>query len=200
MQTRRLPEMLVERVERARALDGIAVTVQGLLRKAIPEGSVEDVLRGKPLGHPLHPALVAVPIGAWASATLFDLLGDDAGARRLTAIGCLAALPTALAGGTDWLSTDGEQRRVGVVHGMLNDAALTCYTLSWRARHRGGRGRGILLSLAGGGLLAAGGWLGGHLAYSLGAGVDTTAFLQRRSRNDAGHGGPATTMSQPAPG
>jgi hypothetical protein len=89
-----------------------------LLRKAVPEGPAKEVLRGTPLGHPLHPALVAVPIGAWASATLFDLLGDDAGARRLTAIGCLAAVPAALAGGTDWLSTDGAQRRVGLVHAL----------------------------------------------------------------------------------
>lgn len=197
MQTGRSLEMAVERVERASALDGLAASVQGLLRKAIPEGPAEDVLRGKPLGHPVHPALVAVPIGAWASATLFDLLGDEAGARRLTAIGCITALPAALAGGTDWLSTEGEQRRVGIVHGMLNDAALTSYTLSWLARRRGRRGRGFLLSLVGGGLLGAGGWLGGHLAYSQGAGVDTTAFVRRHARNEAGHGRADAKMSEP---
>jgi uncharacterized membrane protein len=198
MQSGRWREMVAQRIERASFLDRLAAGAQGLGRKAVPEGPVKDVLRGTPLGHPLHPALVAVPIGAWASATLFDLLGDDAAARRLTAIGCMAALPAALAGGTDWLSTDGERRRVGLVHAVLNDAALTCYTLSWRARRRGARRRGLVLSLAGGGLLGAGGWLGGHLAYSLGVGVDTTSFLDRRARNDARHADAAANTSEPA--
>jgi uncharacterized membrane protein len=198
MRSGRWLEMVAQRVERASALDRLAAGAQGLLGKAVPAGPAKDVLRGTPLGHPLHPALVAVPIGAWASATLFDLLGDDVGARRLTAIGCIAALPAALAGGTDWLSTDGEQRRVGVVHALLNDAALTCYTLSWRARRCGARRRGLLLSLAGGGLLGAGGWLGGHLAYSMGVGVDTTSFLHRRALNDARHADADVNTSEPA--
>jgi nitrite reductase/ring-hydroxylating ferredoxin subunit len=33
-----------------------------------------------------------------------------------------------------------------------------------------------MLALAGAGLTGAAGWLGGHLAYALGVGVDTTAF------------------------
>jgi uncharacterized membrane protein len=198
MQSGRSLAMVAQRIERASALDRLAASAQGLLSKAVPDGAAKDVLRGKPLGHPLHPALVAVPIGAWASATLFDLLGDDAGARRLTAIGCITALPAALAGGTDWLSTDGEQRRVGMVHAILNDAALTCYTLSWKARRRGARRRGLVFSVAGGGLLGAGGWLGGHLAYSLGVGVDTTTFRDRRDLNAARHADADQNTSAPA--
>ena len=198
MQSGRWLEVVARRIERASALDRLAASALGLGRKAVPEGPAKEVLQGTPLGHPLHPALVAVPIGAWASATLFDLLGDDAGGRRLTAIGCIAALPAALAGGTDWLSTDGEQRRVGLVHALLNDAALTCYTLSWRARRRGARSRGLVLSLAGGGLLGAGAWLGGHLAYSLGVGVDTANFLDRRAGRDARHVDADAKTSEPA--
>lgn len=178
-------------------MDPLAARVQSWLGKAVPAGPARDVLRGKPLGHPLHPALVTVPIGAWVSATLFDLLGDDAGARRLTAIGCLAALPTALSGGADWLSTDGEQRRVGIVHAILNDVALTCYTLSWRVRRRGERSRGVRLSLVGGAVLAVGGWLGGHLAYALGVGVDTAACVDRQRRNDAGQRTLTRTTASP---
>ena len=43
---------------------------------------------------------------------------------------------------------------------------------SYLARRRGVRGRGKLLSLAGSAALGCGGWLGGHLSYTLGAGVD----------------------------
>jgi uncharacterized membrane protein len=198
MRSGRSLAMVAQRIEQASALDRLAASAQGVLRKAVPDGAAKEVLQGKPLGHPLHPALVAVPIGAWASATLFDLLGDGVGARRLTAIGCIAALPAALAGGTDWLSTDGEQRRVGMVHAVLNDAALTCYTLSWQARRRGAHRRGLVLSLAGGGLLGAGGWLGGHLAYSLGVGVDATTFLDRQARNAAIQANADENMSEPS--
>jgi hypothetical protein len=57
----------------------------------------------------------------------------------------------------------------------------------------------LVLSLAGGGLLGAGGWLGGHLAYSLGVGVDTTSFLDRRVGNDAGQADADANMSEPGP-
>lgn len=42
---------------------------------------------------------------------------------------------------------------------------------SFIERKRGARGRGKLLSLAGAAAMGAGGWLGGHLSYTLGAGV-----------------------------
>jgi uncharacterized membrane protein len=174
-------EKLIGRVEQAAGLDGAAATTQGWLRKAVPGGAAEDVLRGAPLGHPLHPALVQVPLGAWLSAIVTDALGEPAAARKLTAIGCAAAVPTALAGGVDWLSTEGPARRVGLVHGAVNDAALVVFTMSWRARRKGRRGRGFLLSLLGSGLITAGGWLGAHLAYSLGVGVDTTDFRRRHA-------------------
>jgi hypothetical protein len=46
---------------------------------------------------------------------------------------------------------------------------------SYAARKRGARGRGKLLSLAGSAALGCGGWLGGHLSYTLAAGVEARA-------------------------
>jgi nitrite reductase/ring-hydroxylating ferredoxin subunit/uncharacterized membrane protein len=178
MRTLRPLEEMAERIEASAALDPFAEKLSALLRKLTPRGPVEDVLSGTPVGHPLHPAIVAIPIGAWTSAGVFDLLGDEATARRLIAIGWISALPAAASGATDWLSTVGAERRVGLVHALLNDGAVTCYGLSWLARRRGARGRGVALSIAGAGLLATAGWLGGHLAYAQGVGVDTTAFQQ----------------------
>jgi nitrite reductase/ring-hydroxylating ferredoxin subunit/uncharacterized membrane protein len=140
---------------------------------------VRDTASGMPLGHPLHPALVALPIGSWSAATYLDLLGrkrDRAAARRLIGLGNLAAVPTALTGANDWADTQGAERRVGFVHALLNDVALTLFVSSWWARRRGRPIKGIALSLAGSGMMSAGAWLGGHLAYGLGVGVDTTAF------------------------
>jgi nitrite reductase/ring-hydroxylating ferredoxin subunit len=67
-------------------------------------------------------------------------------------------------------------RRIGIVHAALNVAGAALFTGSLVARGRGDRGRGKLIALAGMGAVTAGGWLGGHLAYAEGVGVDNTAF------------------------
>ncbi|WP_375502230.1 Rieske 2Fe-2S domain-containing protein [uncultured Jatrophihabitans sp.] len=178
MRTPRLLESLVDRIEGNAALDAPASALSGVLRKVIRPGAVEDTLSGTPIGHPLHPLLVAVPIGAWSSSLLLDAVGDEEGARRLVGLGLVSALPTAASGASDWLSTEGAEKRVGLVHALFNYGAIGMYAASWFARRAGRRGTGIGCSLAGASLLSAGGYLGGHLAYAQGVGVDTTAFQQ----------------------
>jgi uncharacterized membrane protein len=184
MSVNRVLEQAAARIESAERLDRPATRLQDLIRRALPP-AVEETLRGAPLGHPLHPALVTVPIGAWASASVLDVLGEGAAARKLTALGCLAAVPTAMAGAADWAHTTGARRRTGLVHALVNDVALMTYLTSWRARRRGDRMRGVLLSVAGAGLLSFGGWLGGHLTYAQGVGVDTREFRERAAADDA---------------
>ena len=170
-------ESVVERVEHSRPLDPIGDAVAKLVDRALPDGPVRDVASGVPLGHPVHPLLVAVPIGSWTAAAWLDLTGGDrVTARRLVALGVLAAVPTAVTGANDWLTTSGAERRVGLVHAAANDVAVALYTASWWARRRGRHGQGVLFSLVGYAAAGLGGWLGGHLAYALGVGVDTTAF------------------------
>ena len=50
------------------------------------------------------------------------------------------------------------------------------FAASLAARAGGARGRGKLLALAGLGAIGAGGYLGGHLTYAEGVGVDVTTF------------------------
>lgn len=178
MRTSTILERLIDRIERAESLDRTADGIAGLVRKAIRPGPIEDGLSGVPVGHPLHPLLVTVPIGSWVSAAVLDATGDADGARRLTALGVLSALPTAATGASDWLSTKGAEKRVGLVHALANDAALTAYAVSWWARARGHRNVGIAASAVGAAALGTAGWLGGHLAYAQGVGVDTTAFVR----------------------
>jgi hypothetical protein len=90
----------------------------------------------------------------------------------------LAAGATGATGWSDW--ADVEQgnpavRRSGLVHAVANGTATALMIGSYLARKRGARGRGRLLSLAGSAALGAGGWLGGHLSYTLGAGVTAGA-------------------------
>lgn len=165
---------IANKIEGAHVLDGAAEAIQRVGRSVLGHGSARRVLSGALIGHPLHPALVAVPIGSWVSASMLDLTAGNRGAaRRLIGFGCLAALPTAAAGAADWLETTGPDRRLGLVHAGLNDLALTIYLASWQSRRHGRNITGATLALAGSGVLAAGGWLGGHLAYSRGVGVET---------------------------
>jgi nitrite reductase/ring-hydroxylating ferredoxin subunit/uncharacterized membrane protein len=177
VRTPRLVENAIERLEHSRAIDAPGAALNAVLSKVIRPGVVEDTLSGTPAGHPAHPALVAVPIGAWTSSLLLDAVGDEDGARRLIGLGLIAAVPTAASGASDWLSTDGAERRVGLVHAVLNYGAIASYAGSWFARRAGRRRTGVGLSIGGAGLLGAAGWLGGHLAYAMGVGVDTTAFM-----------------------
>jgi nitrite reductase/ring-hydroxylating ferredoxin subunit/uncharacterized membrane protein len=164
-------------IENATVLDGAADRIRQAADTLLPRGATRDVASGVPLGHPLHPLLVALPIGSWTAASYLDLTGGDrTAARRLVALGIATAVPAAVTGVNDWLSTADAERRVGLVHAALNDAALTAYTASWVARRRGRHAKGVLLSLAGLLFTGGAGWLGGHLAYALGVGVDSTAF------------------------
>jgi nitrite reductase/ring-hydroxylating ferredoxin subunit/uncharacterized membrane protein len=172
-------ERVLDRIERAEILDKPGHVLVGAIDKAVPKGKARDLASGTPLGHPLHPVLVAIPIGSWTAASYLDVtFGDRKAAQRLVGYGILAALPTALTGANDWSTTDGAERRVGLVHAVLTDVALGLYAASWLARRRGNHLRGVGLSLAGATALVGAGWLGGHLAYALGVGVDTTAFQQ----------------------
>jgi nitrite reductase/ring-hydroxylating ferredoxin subunit len=118
-------------------------------------------------------------IGAWTSALLLDLLGGDhseEAADRPIAAGILAAVPTAAAGLSDWAELRGGTRCVGVVHATGNVTALALHILSWRARGRRRRGRGIALSALGYCAATFSAWLGGHLSFGKGVGVNQTAF------------------------
>jgi nitrite reductase/ring-hydroxylating ferredoxin subunit/uncharacterized membrane protein len=128
--------------------------------------------------------LTDVPIGAWTSAFMLDIFGGK-GARRaadsLVGFGVLSALPTAAAGLSDWSDLIGEERRIGVVHAVGNVTALACYSLSYVARRRGRRARGLSWSFLGATAATVGGYLGGHLSYRRGVNVNRLAWEQAPS-------------------
>ena len=166
-----LTRRALDRAERMEGLDRPADVVQRLADGVFPDTrGITMRLSGSRLGHPVHPALVAAPIGAWMSAGLLDLMpGHEDAARRLVLSGVVAAVPTAATGAVEFRKLRGEQRRIGVLHLLANVTASTCYLTSYLQRRRGGTGRGAaLLGLA---AVSLGGLLGGHLTYALGAGV-----------------------------
>jgi uncharacterized membrane protein len=172
---------LVARVEASTVLDGLGQTAGRTVRSLIPDGAPKDVLSGTWLGHALHPILTDLPIGAWTSAVLLDWTGGKQSrpaADRLILTGVIAAGATIATGWSDWADAERDHaavRRSGLLHAAANAAATALMTGSYLARRQGARGRGRALALAGSGALGAGGWLGGHLSYTLGAGVTTGA-------------------------
>lgn len=146
--------------------------------RAAPLGDARDVLRGTWLGHPLHPALVQLPIGCWTSAAVLDLVpGRRRGATGLIALGLLGAVPSIAAGWVDWAEQPPEQQRTGLVHAVCNASAVGLYSASLLARLRGRRARGRMLGWAGWTAVMAGGLIGGHLAYRQGVGVNRNEDL-----------------------
>jgi len=171
---------LASRIGDIGALDRLTGPMSRTAKKAIPAGPVKDVLSGTPVGHPVHPPLTDVPIGCFTAATLLDLMGGsrfEEAVEKLLLAGIVSAVPTASAGLSDWSDTYGSEQRIGVVHALANVAALGLFAGSLLARRRGSPGLGRVLGLAGMTTLASGGYLGGHLSFSRGVGVNN-AFYQ----------------------
>lgn len=167
---------MLSRLEQARSLDAISDKLQRTVMDVIRPQGLRDVLHGTWLGHPLHPVLVQMPVGAFSSAAVLDLIpGGRRAATTLIAVGAASAVPAMAAGLTDWSEMPKDRRRVGLVHAAGNTLALGLYLGSLAARLSGHTARGKALAFAG--LSVAGGsaYLGGHLSYAQGAGMSHAA-------------------------
>jgi uncharacterized membrane protein len=144
---------------------------------------VSPMLAG-PYGHPFHPILVTIPIGAWLCSLVFDIAsrvgsrpGFADGARWLIAIGILGALAAATVGFLDFLTIPGgtAAHRTALTHMSLNLAVTAAFAVNfaWRlgtASDRTGSAQ-IALSVVSLVALAVSGALGGKLAYHYGVRV-----------------------------
>ena len=168
---------LTTRLEATRALDGLVDRLDHAVPAVLRKGPVRDGLAGRWLGHPLHPVITDLPVGLWSSATVLDLVGgrrSHGASTLLTALGLVAATPTVASGVVEWLDADRPRQRLGVVHAAANAVAEVCYLASLGAKLAGRRRAGRRAALLGGAALGIGGYLGGHLSYARGVGVDHT--------------------------
>lgn len=173
---------IVRRIEGLSVLDKATRPLAALVGRAVRPRLVRNLLSGSKLGHPLHPMLTDLPIGAWSMSALLDTLGGagaEPSADLLVAAGILTALPTAASGLNDWSDTYGPETRIGGVHAAANVTALGLYAASLIARRHGRRNRGKAFGYAGLGTLMAGGYLGGHLTFAKAVNVNHTAFEHR---------------------
>lgn len=146
---------------------------------------ISNLLHGTWLGHPLHPALTSVPVGAVTTTVTMDAVSVLPGraahlrdaSRFALGVGIVSSIGAAATGLTDWQHTHEQSRRIGLVHGILNTIATGLYAASWWDRRRGRHRRGAAASALGYGLTLGGGYLGGTLVFGSGAGVDRSGPL-----------------------
>ncbi len=133
-------------------------------------------------GHPLHPILVALPIGLWIFSLISDLIfkfgfggsvWNDV-AFYTIAGGIVGALIAALPGLIDLISLQNPKTKsIGIWHMIINLLAVALYCVNfWLRMHRApGDNLPIVLSVIGVLLIMISGWLGGELVYVRGVAV-----------------------------
>jgi nitrite reductase/ring-hydroxylating ferredoxin subunit/uncharacterized membrane protein len=178
-------EQAVERVvERTPGVGEVGTKASLAVHGAVLKGGegvrdAVDLLHGTWLGHPFHPVLTEITIGAWFIGGMFDAVGAIGGSRRaritgdrLAAIGTACAIPTALTGLADFSTFPKWSARPATIHAALNVANIGLYATSLWQRSHGNRRRGLALSWMAQALTLASAWLGGMLVYKHKVGVD----------------------------
>ncbi len=135
--------------------------------------------------HPIHPILIAFPIGLWVTSFIFDLVGAASHNPRYFSVsfymiiaGCVGAALAAVPGVMDLFGSvpaGSSARSRGYIHGSLNTVALLLFiATAWRrgTPSNAADSIAILISLIGVILIGISGWLGGTLVYRNQIGVD----------------------------
>jgi uncharacterized membrane protein/nitrite reductase/ring-hydroxylating ferredoxin subunit len=147
--------------------------------------ALKALLQGKPIRHPLHPALVHFPIGLFVLSLFFDLAALFAaagttvvrGAFYAIVGGVIMALLAAIPGFVDWwdIRSDHPAKRLATYHMALNLFAVALYVVNLFVR-LGELDRtqptilAMAMSVIGVGTIAVSGYLGGKLVYNNGIG------------------------------
>jgi uncharacterized membrane protein len=140
--------------------------------------------------HPIHPMLVALPIGLWIFALVCDVVRAGGGsanwgtvAMYCVAAGIVGALIAAVPGLIDYFSIDdAEMRRIATLHLAVNLGAVVIFAINLWLRFRLPAESNVPLALSIIGVLAIGlgGWLGGEMVYVKGMAVEAVEKLAKK--------------------
>lgn len=159
--------------------------------------SLEKTLQGDQWnGHPIHPALVALPIGMWCLSATLDFISlfskneciQEAADDALVA-GLVGAGLAAVTGLGEYQRVPDDERagQIALQHAVTNVSVVALNSVNAIIRNgRRGAGRpgGMLpklLSWTTISLISYSGWLGGKLVYNYGTAVDHS-----RAKKEAG--------------
>lgn len=142
-----------------------------------------SVLLHGPAGHPIHPPMTDIVVGAFSLGTIAAVLGVFGVAEEALAdaafvaicAGLIVAGPTAVAGFLDYLTIarGTSLRRAAAIHWVVNVMAVATYLVAAVLLEPGpGDGvvprAGAIVSAGAWALLLVGGWLGGTMVFRYG--------------------------------
>jgi uncharacterized membrane protein len=140
--------------------------------------------------HPIHPMLVAFPIGLLVFSVICNLvyvLGSGAPVWAEVALymmggGIVGGLIAAVPGFIDYSSiTDRATRNVAWKHMLANVTGLILFIIAFWAEYQTSNANlGLTFSILGALSLAIGGWLGGELVYVKGMSVERVDQIERQ--------------------
>jgi len=137
------------------------------------------LIRGLP-GHPLHPPLTDVTIGAYTAATVMGFASIVGVAEKGAAhgwwlalvVGLIFTVPTALAGLADWwvIEPGTPLKRTATSHLIAMVTATVFFLIAALIGHKGYTHGAVdagpyVLTLVGFAAMTLGGWLGGAIVY-----------------------------------
>ena len=186
---RDLTERISARIIKSNSIAKISASLDNLLHRCLGAPAIRPFklfLNGTGIGHPLHPMLTDIPIGAWTLTILLDLIGLLFGfpqlglASSITAcIGIAGALAAAAAGLADWMDVDPPEKAIGAFHASVNVSATILFLISFLMRWGSGWQLGwatFVVALAGDLLVMIGGYLGGAMVFYKGVMINRNAY------------------------
>ena len=140
--------------------------------------------------HPLHPMLVAIPIGLWVFALVCDIVAASGGTGPWSSValysiagGIVGAILAAVPGLIDYFSIDeAAMRRIANFHLAVNLGAVVVFAINLWSRFSLAPGSIVPLTLSIVGVIGigVGGWLGGEMVYVKGMAVEAVEKLAKK--------------------
>ncbi len=172
-----------------------------LFRPMLP---VRDLLNGRWLGHPLHPAVTDIPIGLLLGVVVLDLIGQPDAADVMLLGTIVFMLAAAVSGLADYSDTSGTALTRATLHATIMVVTLVVLIVSGLIRLGDPVDRTIpiALSIIGFLFVTAGAFVGGDVVYVAGGMVSRHAFRGAGTkwiRLDTGEVTDLATLPEAAP-
>jgi uncharacterized membrane protein len=140
--------------------------------------------------HPLHPMLVAIPIGLWVFALVCDIVAAAGGTGAWSTValysvagGIVGAVIAAIPGVIDYFSIDeAAMRRIANFHLLVNIGSLVVFAINLWSRFElpSTSVVPLVLSVVGVTGIGIGGWLGAEMVYVKGMAVVAVDKLAKK--------------------
>src|SRR5207247_7563806 len=155
-------------------------------------GWIRTLLHGTwPLGHPLHPAITDITIGAYTAAVALDVAVAVTGDLTLTraadfvlVVAFISSLISIVSGFTDWQYTFGEEKRTGMLNALIMLTVPLVFLISIILRGTAPDARGFAMWLSGisWAVMLVGAFFGGEMPYGYGTEVNRQACEEQPSK------------------